>query len=259
MLENILASFKHFPEFNASLGAGLLILSRFLGFIIIAPVLSRKDIPMLLKISFALLMTITFVGILEPEAPPPGTSLILSITLNVAFGTLIGYAAALIFATINAAGDMINMQMGLSSAVMFDTSSKTQTSLMGKLFGFIGTVIFINIGGIHWLIYAFHRGFEIFPLYGRNIPIERILSIDYLTFLSGNILFIGLQMAAPILIATLAMDMILGVISKIAPQLNVFQFSFLFKPLVGASIMIIILPLLVNVINDYFISFARIY
>jgi len=259
MLENILASFNNYPEFNASLGAGLLIFARFMGFIFMAPVLSRKDIPVLVKASFALLMTITFVGILSPEAAPPGTSLFLSILLNAIFGILIGYIGALIFATINAAGDMVNTQMGLSSAVMFDPASKEQSSVMGKLFGFIATIIFINVGGLYWMISAFHRSFEIFPIYGRNLPLEKILNMDYLILLSGNVLFIGLQMAAPILIATLAMDVILGIISKIAPQVNVFQFSFLFKPLIGAAIVIIILPLFINIINDYFLYYSKIY
>lgn len=259
MLENVFAFFKHFPEFNASLGAGLIIFARFLGFAMVAPIISRKDIPMLVKLAFSILMTISFVGILAPSPPPADTSLIVAIVLNLIFGTLIGFIGAVIFSTIAAAGDMINMQMGLSSAVMFDSSSKEQTSVMGKLMGFVGTIIFLNIGGMYWMLSAFKRGFDIFPLYSTTIPLDKVINIEYLTYLTGNVLFIGLQFAAPILIATLCMDTILGIISKIAPQINVFQFSFLFKPLVGAAIMIIILPKLVNVIIEYFFSFSQIY
>ena len=69
----------------------------------------------------------------------------------------------------------------------------------------------------------------------------------------------GLQIASPVLLATLGQDIILGVISKTAPQVNVFQLSFLFKPVVGAAILVWIMPMLVNIINDYFLSFANIF
>ena len=77
--------------------------------------------------------------------------------------------------------------------------------------------------------------------------------------MSSNVLFMGLQIAAPILLATLGQDIILGVISKTAPQVNVFQLSFLFKPVLGAAIMVWILPMLFNIISEYFLSYANIF
>ena len=76
--------------------------------------------------------------------------------------------------------------------------------------------------------------------------------------MSSNVLYMGLQIASPILLATLGQDIILGVISKTAPQVNVFQLSFLFKPVLGAAIMVWILPMLVNIITNHFMSFSKI-
>ena len=69
----------------------------------------------------------------------------------------------------------------------------------------------------------------------------------------------GLQIASPVLLATLGQDIILGVISKTAPQVNVFQLSFLFKPVLGAAILVWIMPMLINIITDYFISYSKIF
>ncbi len=259
MLENAISLFKYFPEFNAGLAAGLLIFIRFLGFVVTAPIFSRKDIPFFVKISFTLIMTVVFVGILSPKAPPQDSSLILSLVLNFAFGALIGFIANCIFLTISSAGDMINLQMGLSSAVMFDQSTAQQSSLLSKFFLLFGTILFINIGGFYWLISAFERTFSVFPLYDTVIPLEKVLNIDYLVLITGNVLFVGLQIAGPVLLATLGMDIILGIISKTAPQVNVFQLSFLFKPILGVAILILIMPLLINVITDYFVYFSQIY
>ena len=259
MLENILAYFKYFPQFNIALGAGMLIFARFLGFMSFAPVLSRKEIPFLAKLPFSLLMTISFLGILHPKAPPPGTSLILCLVLNITFGVLIGFVADIIFEAITAAGDMINMQMGLNASSLFDQSTKEQTSDMGRFFGLFGLIIFVHIGGLYWLFSAFQRGFDIFPLYNTSIPLTKVINLDYLILLTGNVLFFGLQIAAPVLLTTMGMDIILGIISKAAPQVNVFQLSFLFKPVIGIAILLVTMSLLVNVINDYFVYYSQIY
>ncbi len=259
MIEEIFTTLEQIPNFYNYFYAGILMLPRFLGFMLLAPGIGRKEIPHLAKIAFALMMTMFFLGDFENTSPPPDTSFIVSIVLNFTFGLLIGFIAATIFATIQAAGEMVNMQMGLQSAVMFDQNSKGQTGVMGRFYMYLGTVIFIQIGGLFWIFMAFQRGFDIFPLYETALPLAEITNLDYIIFLTGNVLFIGLQIASPIIITTLCQDLILGIISKIAPQVNVFQLSFLFKPLVGALIMFIILPLSVNAIIDYFYYFARIY
>lgn len=236
-----------------------MIFSRFVGFIVFAPVISRKEIPTLVKIGLIFLLTIIFVNVLKPSPPPSDMSLVLSIILNMTFGSIIGFAAQAIFAILAAAGDMMNMQMGLSSAMMFDQSTRSQSSILGTFFTLFGSVIFINMGGIFWLFSAFKRSFDLFGIYGTSIPLLHIMSIDYLVLITSNILCMGLQIAAPILLATLGQDIILGIISKTAPQVNVFQLSFLFKPVLGAAILVFILPILLNVINDYFAYFANIY
>lgn len=259
MLQHVFIFFEQFPQMNASLGAGLLIFARFLGFVKFAPVISRKEVPALVKIALAFLFTIIFTSILKVEAPPEGTSLILSIILNLVCGSIIGFIAQCIFATVSAAGDIMNMQMGLSSAVMFDQSTKSQSSIIGRFFTLFGTVIFINLGGLYWLFNAFHRSFEIFQIYNTTLPLAEFLSMDYLIMITSNVLYVGLQIASPVLLATLGQDIILGIISKTAPQVNVFQLSFLFKPGLGAVVIIFILPILLNVIQDYFVYYSSMY
>ena len=122
----------------------------------------------------------------------------------------------------------------------------------------MGILIFIELGGFYWLINALMRSFEIFPIYAVAIPLEKIINMDHLVTTTSNVLYMGLQIASPVLLATLGQDIILGVISKTAPQVNVFQLSFLFKPVFGAAILIWIMPMLLNVINDYFMTFSHI-
>lgn len=260
-MEQILAELaKLFPHLNAALAAGIYVFARLLGFFRYAPVFNRKEIPSLVKLSLAFLMTIIITSIMAPSTlAGTNDSLLLSILLNFAVGAMLGYLAQLILVAIDAGADMINMQMGLSSAMVLDPTSNSQVSILTKLFSLLGVLIFIHLGGIYWLIKAFMRSFELFPLFATSLPLAKLVNMDYLIKMTSNVLYMGLQIASPVLLATLGQDIILGVISKTAPQVNVFQLSFLFKPVVGAAIMVWILPMLLNVICDYFLTYNHIF
>lgn len=260
MIDTILSDFpKYFPEVNNAIGAGIFIFARLLGFVRFAPVFNRKEIPGMVKVSFVLMTTIILCIAMKPGPIPGDSSLVLGLILNVAAGAMLGFIAQCITAAIAAAGDMINMQMGLSSAMVLDPTSQSQVSIIGNLFGILAIIIFMHIGGLYWLLNAFVRSFTVFPMYAHAIPLEKLVNMDYLITITSNVLYIGLQIASPVLLATLGQDLILGIISKTAPQVNVFQLSFLFKPVLGAAILIWIMPIVFNVISDYFLSFAKIF
>ena len=248
-----------FPELNNALGAGIMVFLRLVGMMRLAPVLSKSEIPAMVRLSFALISTVILVGVIKPDPPGPETPLFLCMALNFIFGMIVGYVANCILAAILTGGDMINTQMGLSSAMIMDPSTKSQISMMANFFSVLALLIFIYSGGVYWLFNALIKSFDLFPMYLVDFHFERIINVQYLSEITGNILFTGLHIAGPILLATLAQDIILGIISKTAPQVNVFSLSFLFKPVMGAFILIVILPMLINVITDYLVSFASIF
>ena len=117
----------------------------------------------------------------------------------------------------------------------------------------------MSAGGVYWLFEAFIRSFDVFPMFPVSLNIDTIINIEYISQVTANVLFMGMQIASPVLLATLGQDIILGIISKTAPQVNVFQLSFLFKPVMGAAILSWILPMIVSAINDYLVSYADIF
>lgn len=249
---------KLFPQLNIYLAAGTFIFARLIGFIRFAPVFNRKEIPGIVKIALALMLTISLTTLNHPTAQVMQESFLLCILLNFVVGALIGYIAQVILLAVDAGADMINMQMGLSSAMVLDPTTSSQVSILGKSFSLMGVLIFIELGGVYWMFNAFMRSMVIFPIGSAHLPLTQIVNMDYLIQLTSNVLYMGLQIASPVLLATLGQDIILGVISKTAPQVNVFQLSFLFKPVLGAAILVWILPMLINIINQYFLSFANI-
>ena len=253
---------KIIPKFDTCLVAGIYIFCRILGFFRFAPVFNRKEIPGMIKLALALMFTFILVAVVPFGVADPSKvkdTMLLSIILNFAVGAMIGYMAQLIILAIDAGADMINMQMGLSSAMVLDPTTSSQVSILTKLISLLGLLMFIEIGGIYWLIKALVRSFEIFPVYATILPLHQLINCDFLVQLSSNVLYMGLQIASPVLLATLGQDIILGVISKTAPQVNVFQLSFLFKPVLGAAILVWIMPMLLNVISDYFLRYSNIF
>ena len=191
-----------FPDFAKYFSAGFIVFARLLGFIRFAPVLNRKEINTNVKLSLAFLLTIMLTPLLNPSAPPAGISPILLILLNFAVGAIIGYIAQIILLAIEAGGDMINTQMGLSSAMVMDPTTNSQTSILSRMITLLAICIFIELGGFYWLFNALLRSFEIFPIYAVHIPLEKIINLDYLVKTTSNVLYVGLQIASPILLAT---------------------------------------------------------
>ncbi len=260
MLDTILNDFsKYFPEVNNALSAGIPIFARVAGLMRAAPFLQRNEIPAIAKVGFTLIFTVILCMVLHPSSPPQGSSLIYSIIINYLCGALIGFIIYCVVVAVESGGDMINMQQGLSSATIMDPTTSAQVSIMGRVFSLIGLIIFMEIGGAYWTFNALVRSFGIFPIYNTAIGLDEFVNMPYLVKITSNVLYIGLQIASPVLLATLGQDIILGVISKTAPQVNVFQMSFLFKPCLGAAILIIVLPSALDVISDYFLSYANIF
>ncbi len=248
-----------FPEINTALGSGIMVFLRIAGLYRFAPLFQRSEIPTMVRMSFAIITTVIIVGIIHPAPIPKDCPIGLCMFLNFMFGALIGYVSNCILAAVLAAGDMINTQMGLSSAMVMDPSTRSQVSVMASYFSTLALLIFVYSGGVYWLINALIKSFQIYPMYVVNFHFEKIINVQYLSEITGEILFTGLHLAGPVLLATLGQDIILGIISKTAPQVNVFSLSFLFKPVMGAFILIVILPMLINVITDYLVRHAAIF
>lgn len=154
-MEQILAELaKIFPQLNTALASGIYVFARMIGFFRFAPVFNRKEVPGLVKLGLAFLMTIVITSLVKPQVMGMEDSLILSILLNFVVGAILGYMAQLILLAVDAGADMINMQMGLSSAMVLDPTSNSQVSILTKLFSLFGVLIFIHLGGVYWLIKA---------------------------------------------------------------------------------------------------------
>ncbi len=257
MTESFIQLLDQIPGFHNYLYAFFLMFARLLAFFQIAPVFRRKEIFHMAKIGMTMALTFVFMGVIDVGEIPTDVPYLYLFFINVLIGYFFGLICRFIYATIQAAGDMANNQMALSSASTFDPSTRVQTSIVGKVMSWLGLVIFIELGGLQWMFIAFRRIFDIFPVFEPTPMFVDAVTLDYIILTSGNIIFIGFQIVGPVIITTLAIDITLGIISKTAPQINVFQLSFVFKPCVGTMVLLATLPIMLRVLEDYFIRNAQ--
>ena len=132
------------PDLEKYLGSGLMIFGRVMGFIRFAPGFSRRDVHTMAKIGIAIILTVMICVTLPLTPQPAESSFVLALSLNVFFGALMAFIANCILMIVEAGGDMINMQMGLNAASVFDPSTSQQSSVMGRFFSLFGLILFIN-------------------------------------------------------------------------------------------------------------------
>ena len=198
-------------------------LFRILGLMTSAPVLSNRAMSGRLRLTIGLSVSLLVSMVIEV---PAGVSLAgpdawLLVARELGIGLLIGFVARLIFAAFELAGELIGLQMGLSFAGFFDPSAG-HANAMGRFLNNFAMLTFVAMNGPLVLLVAVVQSFQVFPIATAGFDWSRF---DLIALAAG--LFVtGLSMALPFMMLLLFMNCVLGVISRVAPQLNVFAIGF---------------------------------
>ena len=224
----------------------ILILARIIGLFLVAPLFSNRTVSRAAKIGIVIWITITlwYVVPVSPEKIPP-TAFAYGVTLfqEILVGLILGTVAQLIFAGIRAMGEIVGMQMGLSVATTFNPAEGGQEGLLTKLFSNIMLLLFLIIDGHHLLLAAIRKSFDILPLLNAWNFMQ---GGQHLVGLGGAIFAIGISLAAPICLVIFLLDFSFGMVSRVAPQVNVFMLGFQLKPPLGEIVTLLITPLLME-------------
>lgn len=249
MFDIFLSQTKILDQLGGVWTIALLVFCRMLAFASTAPLIGHKTIPAMVRVSFAMLLTLIIMPNLDaPSEYPRDYKFVYLIIMNVFVGLLIGWVSNLVLEIGRTAGEMLDMQMGLNAATIFDPGTQTQSTLIGKFFDFITLVLFISIGGMEKVIEGIYKSYDTFPIiiYEINLNFTKILTA------TADVIAIGFLIVSPIIIIILVVDLILGLMSRAAPQINAFQISFSIKPAIGMLLLIILLPALFQVFSNLF-------
>lgn len=208
-----------------------------------APVFSMRVIPVRTRIGLAFLVAVCAQAVL-PEQPVISLNsreAVGAVVQQVGIGLAMGFAVRLVFAAVELAGEIIGLQMGLNFASFFDPASNAQVSAVARFFGNISMLLFVVINGHLMVLMAVVKSFDSFPVGGNFL---QAIGQMRLHELGASLFSSALWIALPMIALLLFVNLTLGIISRVAPQMNIYAVGFPVTLTVGMLGITATLPML---------------
>lgn len=208
-----------------------------------APVFSSRSIPVRFKVGLAFLVAFAAQASMpaQPVIDINGPQALGTVVQQVGIGLAIGFAARLIFSTFELAGQIVGFQMGLGFAAFFDPSTSAQSSAMGRFYNNMAMLLFIVMNGHLLVLMAVMHSFNAFPV-DQNflLALKQLGMVRLGAELFASAFWISLPVVAMLVFANLA----LGIVSRVAPQMNIYAIGFPITLSVGLIGVAVTLPML---------------
>lgn len=217
-------------------------LLRVLALIMSAPILSERSIPKRVKIGLGLMITF----IIAPSLPATGVTIFSSAGFwlamqQILIGVALGFTMQFAFAAVRTAGEIVGLQMGLSFATFFDPGSRLNMPVLARFLDILAMLLFLTFNGHLWLISMLVDTFHTLPIGGNPINGNAFMA---LTRAGGLIFLNGLMLALPLVTLLLTLNIALGLLNRMAPQLSVFVIGFPVTLSIGMLIFMVMMPLI---------------
>ncbi len=209
----------------------------------ILPVLGQRSVPMRVRIGLSFLIAVCASGVAPPVAPVPLDSpqAFVLVLQQLLIGLTLGFAVRLVFAAVELAGELIGLQMGMNFAGFFDPVLASQSTAASRFFATLVGFLFIVTNGHLRVIEAVVASLQAFPV-GPE-PFAFLRAVQPATW-GAQIFSLGLWIALPMMAVMLFVNLVLGVIARVAPQSNIFALGFPITIGVGLVGMMAMLPML---------------
>jgi len=220
---------------------GAIIAFRVAGAFTFTPFFGSAAIPLRLKGALVLLLTVLLFPSVPVTLPPLSpSSLVPPVLSEVMLGLLMGLCLQFVFEAVQVAGQIAGFQMSFSLVNVIDPQTNVDTPVLANLQQLIALLLFLQMNVHHWILRAMQKSFERVPAGCVSFSPGQLRG---LLGAAGGMWVAGLQLAAPILLATVVLDVTIGFVSKAAPQVPVLFLSIPVKTLVGFAVLAIAMGL----------------
>jgi flagellar biosynthetic protein FliR len=230
-------------QLDAWITAFLFPLARIFALLASAPVFNNMAQPVRLRLAAGLVITLTIVPVLPPmPVVPPGSWAGFAILAQqVLIGLVMGFILRIAFVAIDVAGELIGTQMSLSFAVFYDPQYAGQTPVVSEFLGLLTTLVFLAMNGHLLTLSVLTESFRLLPV--STIPMGSG-SLAALLAWSSSLFSSGLLLALPLITALLIANLAMGVLARVAPQLNIFAVGFPVTLMAGFVVLMFSMPYL---------------
>jgi flagellar biosynthetic protein FliR len=224
--------------------------------LVMMPVIGEKSVPLRVKGGLAVLISMLVFSSVSADIRGLGSetkslAVLPSMLGEVLIGITIGFAARLIFAGIQFAGDMIGIQMGFSIVNIIDPVSSAQVSIMAEFQYLIALLVYLAIDAHHTLLFAIVDSYRNVSILGYHFSGSLIQTI--ITF-SEALFVTAIKISAPVMAVLLFTNVALGVIARTIPQINVFIVGFPLQIAAGLIVFGLTIPVFVKVVQKAMVS-----
>ncbi|GAB6152489.1 flagellar biosynthetic protein FliR [Desulfosporosinus burensis] len=219
----------------------LLILFRWAGMIMLAPVFGARGVPALVKLGFAASLTVIVYPLIHATNPPIPSELLLFIAVvikEVLVGVVIGFVIYTFTAVLQGAGQLIDFQMGFTMGAAIDPVYGVQSPMMGNFQMVLATMLLLATNAHHYLIAAMVKSYAYIPINPTNVPSDYHYYVELLV----HVFSLAIQLAMPVFGALLVSDVGVGLLARTVPQLNIFAIIFPVKIAFGFIILFLSIP-----------------
>ena len=213
---------------------------RMLALISTAPIFSEATVPRSAKISLAALLAIVITPTLDPMPSVPLVSAggFWILIQQVLIGAAMGFSMRMVFAMVQAAGEYVGLQMGLSFASFFDPSSGGNTMVLSRLLNVMAILIFLAVDGHLMLIMTLAESFRTLPI--ADTPLAA--SGWFLLVSAGSQIFSGgLMLALPLIAILLTLNLAMGILNRVSPHFSIFSVGFPITLLAGMGMLLLLM------------------
>jgi flagellar biosynthesis protein FliR len=211
----------------------VVVLARVGGMVTFAPFWSHHAASARIRVVIALVLALAITPAVLPKLPTPPSSLIgLTVVLvgELLIGFVLGFVGRLVFSAFEMAASIISFQMGLSLAGTIDPATQAHTTALGTIAQMLGLMFLLAADGHHWLLIATMRSFA--GTAPGSFQISATL-VDLIIRISADALAVGVALAAPAIVLLFAVEFILALVGRAAPQIQVMVLGFPIKIAVG--------------------------
>lgn len=208
-----------------------------------APLFSSRAFPLRARIALAMFIALAAQPSLQnqPIINLNGPDALGAVFQQVGIGLAIGFTVRVVFAAVELAGEVAGFQMGLNFASFFDPSMNSQSSAVARFFGQMASFLFIVMNGHLMVLMAIIKSFDAFPVDQNFLEAIKQMRIQDL----GSDLFAsGLWIALPMVGLLMFVNLALGIVSRVAPQMNIYAIGFPITLTVGLIGITATLPML---------------
>ena len=233
-----------------------IVLFRTASVLFFSPVFNQTGLPLLIKIGLALVIALVIFPIVSDSQQmlPDGLlPFILLVFKEIAIGFVIGYGATLTFGAFVVAGDLISSEMGLQMAEMVDPLLGGNINPIAQMFQMLGLILFLALDGHHWIINALVLSYKTVPItefFESGMTMGKIMQLFHGLFVSA------IKIAAPIMIILFLVVIVVGLVGKAIPEINIMMLVFPMKIMVGFLVLGITFPFIVRAM-EYVINILR--